>query len=317
VALTNLANSVSEFKELLSSKFAENQFSATVHDFLTTFPMNDISTLKCTMQSSSCPRHTARIQLDAELSLCNFVLKISFIPSLSIEQPTLLLALQKLTHLSSLKVSLDCVTVDRDPSFPALLEEMATPFPHRDSHTWKEALANELLRDAHAKYDNIINSVGFVCRDLEQRCCSVEVPLRRAQDEIRTLAENIELVKREKLQIEESSAATAREMEDKRLEIESLSHELRCARAEIEGCQGELRNAATERERILAEFEEEKERYRQREEELTLTNQALDEEMKETLEKLKELKKQVIFFDLQSDHRLLVLKRRGKVWRGK
>lgn len=121
----------------------------------------------------------------------------------------------------------------------------------------------------------------------------MEAPLRRAEDEITTLTENIELIKREKMHIEESSAAMAREMEEMKMEKETVSHELRCARAEIEGCQSELRNAAGEREKILSEYERERERCREREEELILTNKALDEELKETLAKLKETKKQV------------------------
>src|SRR5271155_5504513 len=272
-----LANSSPEFTEMLSSKFAENQFSSIVQDVLTTPLMGDISILKCTVQSPSCPRHTTRAQIDTENSLCNFILKFSFIPSSSIEHPILLLALQKLTHLSSLKPFLDCTPTNRTTSFPALLEELATPFPQRDSYTWKESLANELLHDAHSKYDNIINTMGFVCRDLEQRCTTVEAPLLRAQEEIKSLTENVDLAKREKMHVEESSAGMAREMEEIRLEKETLSHELRCARAEIEGCQGELRSAAGERER-----------WREREEELLMTNQALDEELKETLAKLEE-----------------------------
>jgi len=278
---------------MLSSKFAENRFSSIVQDVLTTPTIGDISNLKCTVQSPSCPRHTTRAQIDTENSLCNFILKFSFVPASSIEQPTLLLALQKLTHLSASKPFVDCTPINRTTSFPALLEELATPFPQRDSHTWKESLANELLQDAHSKYDNIINTMGFVCRDLEQRCNTVEAPLHRAQEEIKALTENIELAKREKMHVEESSAGMAREMEEIKVEKETLSHELRCARAEIEGCQGELRSAAGERERILAEFEVEREKCREREEELIMTNQALDEELKETLVKVEEMKKQV------------------------
>jgi hypothetical protein len=278
---------------MLSSRFAENQFSSIVQDLLTTIPMEDISDLTCTVQSRSCMRHTASAQIDADIAICNFILKFSFIPSASIEQPTLLLALKKLTHLSSLKPSLGCTLINRTTSFPALLEELATPFPQRDSHNWKESLANELLRDAHSKYDNIVNSMGFVCRDLEQRCHTVEAPLRGAQEEIKTLTENLDLAKRERMHVEESSAGLAREMEDMRSEKETLSHEVLCARAEIEGCQSELRSAAGERERMLAEFYLERERWKEREDELLMMSQALDEELKETLAKLEEVKKQV------------------------
>ena len=231
LALSNLADSAPDFKDMLSSKFAENQFSSTVQDFLTTPPMDNISNLKCTIQSRACPRHTARTQIDADMALCNFILKLSFIPSLSIEQPTLLLALQKVTHLSSLKPLLDCSPINYASSFPALLEELATPFPQRDSHTWKEYLAKELLRDAHSKYDNIINAIGLVCRDLEQRCYTAEAPLRSAQEEIKTLTEDVDLIKREKLHVEESCAGITREMEEIKLEKETLSHELYCALA--------------------------------------------------------------------------------------
>jgi chromosome segregation ATPase len=171
---------------------------------------------------------------------------------------------------------------------------LATPFPQRDSHYWKENLANDLLRDAHAKYDNIINTVGFVCRDLEQRCITIESPLRKAEQEINELSERLQIVTEEKLHLEESCAALGQELAGVKIQKEDLSHELRCARAEVESCQEELRNVAAEKEESLMGFEKERLNWKERDEELLMTNHVLDDELKEVQAKLRDLDEKVI-----------------------
>ena len=291
-ALTNLAKSSSEFQETLSSKFAENQFSSIILTFLTT--NHDPPSFKCTLQS--CARHSARKQLRANIFLCEFILKLGFLPNSFLEHSTLVLALEKLSHLSSLTYLLDCTPVAHKSALPVLLEEQATPFPQRDSHTWKENLANELIRDAGSRYDAIINTVGFVCRDLEQRCLTVELPLRKAEAEIITLNECIESITQKKLQLEESYTVLIKEVDELRIQNDGLVHELRCTKVEIEGCRQELGNAAAERERVLMEFNKKREEWREREEELMTTNRLLDDELNEIQGNVKELQAKVVHY---------------------
>jgi hypothetical protein len=288
-AFTRLVKTSSEFLELLSSKFSENHFSSIILTFLTT--NQDPPSLKCTLQS--CERHRAFRQLRTNISLCEFILNLGFLLKSSLEHSTLVLALEKLCHLSSLTHLFECTTVGLKPVLPILLEEQATPFPQRDSHTWKENLANELIRDAGSRYDAIINTVGLVCRDLEQRCSTVESPLRRAQAEIITLNERIENITQNKLQLEESYGALMKEVDESRIQKDSLAHELRCARVEIEGCLQELGNAAAEKESVLMEFNNERNEWKEREEELMTTNGLLDDELNETQVNVKELRGKV------------------------
>jgi hypothetical protein len=289
-ALAGLAKSSLDFLDALSSKFAENYFSSIIQTFLNS-PVPNIPNLKCTLHS--CPRILSRDQLNLNKSLCEFILKLGFIQKSCLDHSTLISTLRKLTHLSSITRLLDCTHITNTLSFPALIEELATPFPQRDSHSWKESLANELLRDAHLKYDNIINTVGFVCRDLEQRCQTVESPLRKAEMEITARNEHIENITRENVRLEEICTGFMKEIEETKLEKESLAHELRCAKVEIEGCQGELCTVAAEKERILLGFETARGTWKEREEELMMTNRILDDELKETQGTVKQLEENV------------------------
>jgi hypothetical protein len=183
---------------------------------------------------------------------------------------------------------LDCHPPTKNITFPVLLEELATPFPHHQSYSWKNTLASELLRDAHSKYDNIINTVGHVCRDLEQRCLTVETPLQKATDEIEILNLQIENFTREKLSLEENCTR----------EKEGFVHELRCVKGEIEGCQRELAIMSKERDILRQTLDMERGQWVEREEEFVLTNRVLDDELKESQEELVILKKKVCHFVL-------------------
>ena len=291
-AFARLAKTSSEFLELSCSKFSENRFSSIILTFLTT--NHDPQIFKCTLQS--CARHRARRHLTANISLCEFILKLGFLLNSFLEHSTLVLALEKFSHLSSLTHLLDCTPVTHKPALPVLLEEQATPFPQRDSPTWRENIANELIRDAGSRYDSIINTVGFVCRDLEQRCLTVESPLRKAEAEIIALNEHIECITQKKLQSEESYSALMKEFDELKIQKDGLAHELMCARVEIEGCRQELGNAAAENERVLMEFNKGREEWKEREEELMTTNGLLDDELNETLGNVKELREKVVPF---------------------
>lgn len=289
-ALTVLAKYSTEFLDLLSSKFAENHFSSIIQTFLMT--KQEIPNVKCALHS--CPRHSTRKRITSHISLCEFILHLGFLTKSCLEHSTLVLALEKLTQLSSLTSLLDCTPITHKPSLPVILEEVATPFPQRDSHSWKENLANDLIRDAHSKYDNILNTIGFVCRDLEQRCTTIESPLRKAEQEINGLKECIEILTREKLNLEESCSVLNQELGEVRNQKESLAHELRCVRAEVAGCQGGLRNAAAEKEQMVMEIEKERRSWKEREEELMTTNRVLDDDLQETQANVKGLEEKVL-----------------------
>jgi chromosome segregation ATPase len=126
--------------------------------------------------------------------------------------------------------------------------------------------------------------VGYVCRDLEERCTTVEGPLRKVKEEINVLNRTIETLTRDRMTLEH----TVNEMLK---EKEGLIHELKCSRIEIEGYQREM---VVERERLERVSEMERGGWKDREEELLMTNRVLDEELRETQTKVKEWEEKVI-----------------------
>lgn len=69
------------------------------------------------------------------------------------------------------------------------LEQISTPDDPSVSHNWGERLASKLLRDAKYKHETIVRMVGEICRDLEDRCATVEIPLREEQTRAMKLRE--------------------------------------------------------------------------------------------------------------------------------
>src|SRR5437773_5188951 len=99
----DLATLSSQFLKEISSKFSENQFSSTVHTFLSA--RQDPQNPKCTLQF--CARYQERIRITINLALCKFIIKLSFLPNSFLEHSILALALEQATHLSSLIPLLD------------------------------------------------------------------------------------------------------------------------------------------------------------------------------------------------------------------
>jgi hypothetical protein len=87
-----------------------------------------------------------------------------------------------------------------------------------------------------------------------------------------------------------------REMDEMRRQNESLIHELRCVRGEVEGLQRDSAVVREERDKAAKSFENEREAWVEREEELAMTNRALDDELKETQEVIGKLKDEASLF---------------------
>ncbi|KAI9819234.1 MAG: hypothetical protein M1827_007390 [Pycnora praestabilis] len=60
----------------------------------------------------------------------------------------------------------------------SISEIECTPTIQRASENWRERLSVDLLRGAAYHHDSIVQTIGQVCRDLEERCEDVERPLR-------------------------------------------------------------------------------------------------------------------------------------------
>jgi chromosome segregation ATPase len=90
--------------------------------------------------------------------------------------------------------------------------------------------------------------------------------------------------------LEQKVSGLVKDMEDIEREKEGSIHELKCTRIELEGCR---RHVIEERERLEGELEREREQWKEREEELLTTNRVLDEELRDTQSRVKELEEKV------------------------
>ena len=290
MAMTNLASLSAEFLDTLSSKLSENRFSSQIISFLDGIPIDRYkdapSSLNCL--SKLCPRDITRRHITVYWSICDFVVKVGFLSKHSVSYSTLVLALERSRELFALSNQLQCAAaVSRSP-FPALLEESSTPFRTANSTNWKELLANEIFGNAHWQYAKIVDVVQLMCRDLEDRCMTVERPLKDAESTIKKLQRIVEDTSRSHSILREECEELRRELKDKQGEVGVIAHELRCAKMEIEGCQREWRDRISEKEKILAESERETAAWREREKNLVATLEFQVESLKNMHEQLAE-----------------------------
>ncbi len=105
-----------------------------------------------------------------------------------------------------------------------LIEQNSTPSTQRSSHRWKERLSLDLSKEAASRNEIILRTVGEVCRDLEDRCETVERPLNveKARGEQLTVR-NVEL---EAEAAERGHFLSGLEMEKSRLESQVQTAEL-------------------------------------------------------------------------------------------
>jgi hypothetical protein len=295
VAMTNLASLSAEFLDTLSSKLSENRFSSRIISYLNDVPIDRYkdapSSLDCL--SKLCPREVTNRRLTEYRSICDFVVKIGFLSKESVSYSTFLLALERSRELSVLVQQLRCPDPLSRRPFPAILEESSSPFRNGNSRRWKELLANEMFGDAHSQYAKIVDVVQLVCRDLEDRCMTVESPLREAEANNEKLQRTIEDVSHSSSILKEECEELRREIEDKQSELATMAHELRCAKTEIEGCQREWRNCMSAKETALAEFEKDRTTWRKRERNLVETIGTQEESLKTMHEQLAEARSTV------------------------
>ncbi|GFF37332.1 hypothetical protein IFM51744_03428 [Aspergillus udagawae] len=113
---------------------------------------------------------------------------------------------------------------------------------------WKTGLAETLMLSSRMTHDNLIRKMEEVCFDLEQRCTTIEAPLRAVEDERDQIAVQAEQLQQQKSELElqlqqASSTISELQQEISRLEmhalstsarVEELSASLDTARRELE-----------------------------------------------------------------------------------
>ncbi|KAI9788182.1 MAG: hypothetical protein M1835_002402 [Candelina submexicana] len=170
----------SKIRQSILCAVASNEFLVPLKDFLEIPETNVMATCS---DYSTCPAAC----VDARRRLC-----------LAISTLLLTTALYSSTDNIGIETSLAASLLERQQAFAALsdtcksryihqfekasgslkiVEQSSTPSSDRFSHRWRERLGSELSKEVASRNEIILQMVGEVCRDLEDRCETVEQPL--------------------------------------------------------------------------------------------------------------------------------------------
>jgi hypothetical protein len=192
-----------------------------------------------------CSAHSAELRRRRITAVCSLVLKawpsgdVSALATQTAPSP-----IDLFRHMSMRRKSV-CghVRSSKTLSKISIAEVESTPIVPSSSHAWEARLANNLNRQAHQSFESIIRSVGEVCRDLEERCATVEQPL--SDMTVRFERAEAELEAMRKLVQETESKASDRQSTTRTFESDNagLQNKLNSLHAKLESQREDLRSA--------------------------------------------------------------------------
>lgn len=154
----------------------------------------------------ACPVASTEARRELCISLCSLILQVIMQGAADESRVELSLSLKLLEKqrefaLPSPSCKFRSQTSNTASERISFLEQMSTPEDPSVSHNWAERLASNLLRDAQHKHELVVRMVGEVCRDLEDRCATVEAPLRKEQARALNLSEELHTAQSELSQL--------------------------------------------------------------------------------------------------------------------
>lgn len=162
------------------------------------------------------------------------------------------------------------------PFVPSRQIQEAKQLPDLNSHNWHDYLEDHLRSSKSVSYELTEALISTVCKDLQDRCDNVEVPLRAAQANVQHLTDLIQL-------LENKAAAAASEIfklqEDLRLEQEATTCESSYAlelKSSLAAQQQQLQEAQQQIDAMVSEKDKSDQRFKQL---LDDTQQKADEDM--------------------------------------
>ncbi|KAF2440577.1 hypothetical protein P171DRAFT_435362 [Karstenula rhodostoma CBS 690.94] len=186
--------------------------------------------------------------------------------------------------------AIQCMHIPRTlPPSVSLFEQECTPISGLPLQDWRSRLKNELKNQASYQQDSLIRAVAQICQDLENRCDTVEGPLRSERKKTAALTEELDqtracvksleqkrvddnlflgTLEAEKIRLEKDNDELSSRLEDLRLELEKSNSQADTALHEAEEAYNykemHLRSVILQHEETIENHHKEQETLRER-----------------------------------------------------
>lgn len=253
-------------------------------------------------QASFCPSHDSMVHrrcISATISMLLTII-VTAAPDQSPHIPSRL-GIALVGKQGQLSVpAIQCTHTSRTlSSSVSLFEQECTPISGLPMQDWRSRLKNELENQASYQQDSLIRAVAQICHDLENRCDTVEGPLRSERTKTTALMEELCLsrarvesleqkrvddnlflgtLEAEKIRVEKDNDELSNRLKELRLELEKSSLQADTALHKAE----EAYNCKEMHLRsIILQYEETIENYQKEQEELHERRAALSDQLAE------------------------------------
>ena len=112
--------------------------------------------------------------------------------------------------------------------------------PNTTSRNWRDILAEQSLKEADMRQNDIVNIVGQVCRDLEFRCEGIEEPLRIKEAEAQRLQEQLIIVQDNLKETERQLTDSRKTQHEAGRDFEAISSKLALSVSHVERLSDQL-----------------------------------------------------------------------------
>ncbi|KAH1305317.1 hypothetical protein KXV68_007927 [Aspergillus fumigatus] len=161
-------------------------------------------------------------------------------------------------------------------------------------HDWRTGIAETLTLSLRMTHNNLIQKMEEVCFDLEQRCTTIEAPLRAVEDERDQIAVQAEQLKQQKSELELQLQQASSTISELQQEIFHLENHARSTSARVEELSTSLDTARRELEDQRRTSQEttnsEREKARTRELDLLASITEKDDQIEELQEETRNLR---------------------------
>lgn len=142
----------------------------------------------------------------------------------------------------------------------SIVEESSTPEELGASHRWRQKLCVELRMDSKQRQQSIVQLVGRVCQDLENRCENNEAPLRAEQAKVEALQRHNQELQQNYAALEDQWLARGSELQEAqmvndrvRLQLQEAAEKNETLTARLDDLQNQMDSADADATRLLSD----------------------------------------------------------------